>query len=82
MHYSEAEALIEGTEELCRIGYFNKLNKMGKRKEMKQISKRLDDVKFYHMETEVIYSALKIMKDNPEKSILDAFDEGCLEWDI
>lgn len=31
---------------------------------------------------EVIYDALKFMKGNPNLTIQEAFERGCIEWDI
>ena len=49
---------------------------------MNYIQSRLADVNRYGLQVEVIYWALKAMKENSENSIESAFEAGCDEWDI
>lgn len=44
------------------------------------INTLMDEVKKYHLEGEVIYYALKYMKQNPELEIGEAFIEGFFEF--
>lgn len=44
------------------------------------INTLMDEVKKYHLEGEVIYYALKYMKENSKVEIYDAFIEGYFEF--
>lgn len=44
------------------------------------INTLMDEVKKYNLEGEVIYYALKYMKQNPEIEIREAFIEGFFEF--
>ena len=44
------------------------------------INTLMDEVKKYNLEGEVIYYALKYMKENPKVEIYDAFIEGYFEF--
>lgn len=48
--------------------------------EMELISNMLDSALEYGMEVEVIYFALKYMKENPNISPAEAFALGVTEW--
>lgn len=43
---------------------------------------RLEIIKEYNLEAEVMYFALKAMKENPNLTIEEAFNLGCEQWDI
>jgi len=50
--------------------------------EMKWIAERLKGVCANGLEVEVITWALQAMKDDPKLTLSEAFEAGCLEWDI
>lgn len=50
--------------------------------DMEYINERLKDVTRYKITPEVIVWSLKAMKNNPELTIVEAFEMGCQEWDI
>lgn len=51
-------------------------------KVLKYIESRLNSIKGFSLEPEVVAYALKAMKENPELSIEDAFEVGCEEFDV
>ena len=51
-------------------------------KTLDYLNEKLKIAKEYNLEAEVIYFALKSMKENSELTIEDAFDLGCEQWDI
>jgi hypothetical protein len=46
------------------------------------IGKSLEEIHTYGLTTEVVVYALHHMKENPSLSILEAFEAGCMEWDV
>jgi hypothetical protein len=58
------------------------MEKTNNQKLLTHISKRIADAQTYHLEAEVITTALKIIKENPKMTIIEAFDNACKEWDI
>lgn len=50
--------------------------------EMEIIQKYLENARDFNMLNEVIYTALKTMKENPNLSIEEVLIAGCDEWDV
>lgn len=50
------------------------------KEQMEAIDQMLDSVLEFGMEVEVIYWALKYMKEHPEASPVEAFALGVTEW--
>lgn len=50
------------------------------KEQMEAIDKMLDSAIEFGMEVEVIFSALKYMKENPSVSPVEAFALGVSEW--
>jgi len=46
------------------------------------INSLMEGVTQYGLEAEVIVGALGAMKNNPDLSIIEAFQQGCNEWDV
>lgn len=51
-------------------------------KELKKIHEVLKDVEKYNLTVEVIYSALRAMKENSDLTIEQAITIGRMEWDV
>lgn len=50
--------------------------------EMNDIQRALSKAASYDTKIEVIHAAMIAMRNNPQLSIKEAFDEGLLQWDI
>lgn len=50
--------------------------------ELTSIGDALKNASEYGLEPEVIWSALKAMRENPKLSIQEAMTAGILEWDL
>lgn len=48
--------------------------------QLEKIAMYLQDAQKYGLQAEVVYFAIKYMKENPEKSIDDAIAYGYYEW--
>lgn len=46
------------------------------------IKNALDYAKEKNLEVEVIYSAFKFLKNNPNKNIDEALEFGLIDWDL
>ena len=53
---------------------------MGATIEIRNISKALETAKDYGLLTEVVWSAMNYMKQNPKATLCDAMSYGLLEW--
>ena len=51
-------------------------------KELKAVKKHLEDAAVYNMESEIVWSAVKIAKENPKEDFHVIFKEARDEWDI
>ena len=51
-------------------------------KELKAVKKHLEDAAVYNMESEVVWSAVKIAKANPKEDFHVILKEARHEWDI
>jgi len=50
--------------------------------DIQYIANLLGFVREHHLEAEVVYFAIKAMKNNPQLTIKEAFEAGCEEWDL
>ena len=53
---------------------------MGATVEIRDISSALEEAQNYGLLTEVVWSAMHYMKENPEATLSDAISYGLLEW--
>ena len=53
---------------------------MGTTIEIRNISKALKTAEDYGLLTEVVWSAMHYLKQNPKATLLDAISYGLLEW--
>lgn len=51
-------------------------------KDLDYIQQQIDNRVIVGLYSEVCFSALEAMKENPELSITEAFEAGCREWDV
>ena len=49
-------------------------------KELEAILSLLSKAKEYNLETEVVWSALNSLKNNPTQTIVEAMENGMNEW--
>jgi hypothetical protein len=51
-------------------------------KEIVTVSKTLELASQYRLEPEVVWSAVKIAKENPKRDFHQIFEDAKIEWDI
>ena len=51
-------------------------------KELEAVKKHLEDAAIFNMESEIVWSAVKIAKENPKEDFHKIFREARDEWDI